>query len=121
MKLNRRDAFCPCLWASSGDLDQFCFTNQRKLESAPLTVSRRNALQGSIAYFKNFRLQLTGGRYSVAHSLTKTFKIYHWYKTTAEMYYLLPKPTGLAHPPLTLQFGLHQVQFEINLKISTEQ
>ena len=60
MDLNRRDAFRPCLRASSGDQGQFCFTNQRKLEleSAPLTVSRLNALQGSIATSKIFAYYL---------------------------------------------------------------
>ena len=37
--------------------------------------------------------------------------------TTGEICNLLPK----TYPPLTLQFGLHQVQFEIYLEIITKQ
>ena len=53
---------------------------------------------------------------SSTHFLLNTFKIYHWYKATAEIYYLLPKSTGKAHLLVTLQFGLPKSKFEINHK-----
>ena len=55
-----------------------------------------------------------------ANSVLKIFKIYHNYKAPAEIYHQLPKSTGWAYTPLTLQFGLNKVKFEINIKINTE-